>query len=284
MMSDAELAELAKDIKENGLLERIVIHDGMILDGRNRLKACELAGAEPLFCNPQPPVTSPTIYVISKNLHRRHLTTSQRAAIAAEVIPLIQAERAAQPRRTDGTFSPLPTIAVSGRSSHIAAQAVGVNERTVERAKAIKDSDPEAFERVKRGELTVNAAAAGCKEPPKIGGHQAKDVSTRRGTIRAEAHKRRMVTVLSESKGMSDGLLTLDAALIAAVCTPRELDIWATKAEHNARNFRKFATTLRSFINGESQQGPSREDASRLTDDSSDRTAGTENESCQSYS
>ena len=40
---------LVADIKANGLLEPITIYEGMILDGRNRLRACEAAGVEPRF-------------------------------------------------------------------------------------------------------------------------------------------------------------------------------------------------------------------------------------------
>jgi ParB-like chromosome segregation protein Spo0J len=45
-MSDDELAELAVDIRAHGLLEPIVLLDGLVLDGRNRLRACEAAGVD----------------------------------------------------------------------------------------------------------------------------------------------------------------------------------------------------------------------------------------------
>src|SRR5581483_9911260 len=85
LMEEAELQELADDIKQNGLKEPIAL-----LDGRNRLRACEIAQVEPMFTNIQ--VESPTSYVISKNLKRRHLTISQKAAIAARAIERYAAE------------------------------------------------------------------------------------------------------------------------------------------------------------------------------------------------
>jgi ParB-like chromosome segregation protein Spo0J len=49
MMDDEALERLSWDITENGLLESILTYNGLVLDGRNRLAACELAGMEPRF-------------------------------------------------------------------------------------------------------------------------------------------------------------------------------------------------------------------------------------------
>ena len=48
MMLDDELADLAADIKVNGLLSPIIIDDtGLLIDGLNRLAACRIARVEP---------------------------------------------------------------------------------------------------------------------------------------------------------------------------------------------------------------------------------------------
>ncbi|HEX5442465.1 MAG TPA: hypothetical protein VFW87_01490, partial [Pirellulales bacterium] len=49
LMHGVPLGELAADIAENGLREPIVCTDGLVLDGRNRLRACEMAEVEPRF-------------------------------------------------------------------------------------------------------------------------------------------------------------------------------------------------------------------------------------------
>jgi hypothetical protein len=75
-----------ENIKANGLLEPIVIHEGAILDGRNRFRACLAAGIEPDFEDYTG--DNPLAHVLSWNLHRRHLDESQRALIAARLATL----------------------------------------------------------------------------------------------------------------------------------------------------------------------------------------------------
>ena len=87
LLPDAELSELAEDIKLRGLLQPVVVFRGQILDGRNRLAACEMAGVPPRFTE-WPGGGSPVEWVISTNLHRRHLTASQRAVVALDILPL----------------------------------------------------------------------------------------------------------------------------------------------------------------------------------------------------
>src|SRR6516162_8080548 len=86
MMPDEELAELAEDIKANGLIHPIITDDqGQLIDGRNRLKACKLAKIEPRFetLDGQNVVA----YIFSANIGRRNLTKGQRAMLVAKICP-----------------------------------------------------------------------------------------------------------------------------------------------------------------------------------------------------
>jgi hypothetical protein len=158
--TNEELREMADDIKQRGLINPIVLLEGKILDGRNRFMACNLANVEPEFT--EYTGNDPLHDVVSWNLHRRHLSTSQKAALAAEIEPMFAEAAKARmvatlkqntvlanlPKREDDTI----------HAREQAAAAVGVSGRGVGDAKAVKRESPELFERVKAGEITVHAA------------------------------------------------------------------------------------------------------------------------------
>jgi len=77
MLPDADLDALAADIKANGLAHPLVLTpDGALLDGRNRLAACERCGVKPDFVVYE---GDPIAYVITLNMQRRDLTQGQKA-------------------------------------------------------------------------------------------------------------------------------------------------------------------------------------------------------------
>lgn len=88
MLPEDELADLAEDIKVNGLLHPIMLdRPGKVLvDGRNRLRACEIAGVDPRFDH-LPEGVRPADYIASVNLARRHMTVGQRAMALAMIYP-----------------------------------------------------------------------------------------------------------------------------------------------------------------------------------------------------
>lgn len=102
MLAEADLAALAEDIRVNGQGEPVVIWDGQVLDGRNRLAACELAGVEPLTRTLKA-CPDPVAFVLSANLRRRHLRHIDRVRLAwlrkghwQDVLKRRQAEAAQQ--------------------------------------------------------------------------------------------------------------------------------------------------------------------------------------------
>lgn len=154
LLEGAEFAELVGAVKANGLRRPIILLDGMILDGRNRYRACVAADVPGRF----EPFTGrdPIAFVIDENIHRRNLNESQRAAAAAELA------RMAQGARTD--LSPIGEKSQADR-----AALVGASKRSVERADYVKErGEPELFAAVKRGKLAVAAAAQAAKFAPEM--------------------------------------------------------------------------------------------------------------------
>ncbi|MGA2065698.1 MAG: ParB/RepB/Spo0J family partition protein [Thermoguttaceae bacterium] len=121
-----ELQELADDIKANGLRNPIVLYKGQILDGRNRLLACEIVGVEPRFVEWRGE-GSPIERVISENLVRRHLTSSQRAVIAHDLLPLLEAEARERQRDAGRLAKKFAKHQAAGKASRAAARIAGTN-------------------------------------------------------------------------------------------------------------------------------------------------------------
>ena len=79
-LPEDELRALADDIKANGLIHPIVIDAAnRILDGRNRLAACELAGVEPAFVLH---TVDPIAFILGANARRRHMSKGAVAMAA----------------------------------------------------------------------------------------------------------------------------------------------------------------------------------------------------------
>jgi hypothetical protein len=89
MMTPEELQELAADIQASGLRNPIMLsHDGkQLIDGRNRLAACELGKVEPTFAKLAAD-DDPLAYIASVNLMRRNLTKGQQAMAMAMMYPV----------------------------------------------------------------------------------------------------------------------------------------------------------------------------------------------------
>lgn len=147
MMDGREWEVFVQDVRTNGIQHPIVMLDGQILDGRNRFKASQELAI------PCPTVefdgTDPLGYVMSSNLHRRHLTTKQRAAIAAEMATMEHGSNRYE-KKVEGSNE--LSIEKPAMTINQAASALNVSENSVKRAKQVMREDPEAHEVAKRGE------------------------------------------------------------------------------------------------------------------------------------
>ena len=173
LMDGDEFDALVSDIATHGLLSPIVVHDGRILDGRNRWRACEVATVDPRTAEWQSVNgQSPTDFVVSANLLRRQLTKDQAACVAVGLVPLFAAE--AKERQTaagahgkeggrgkakNPPGNPAPRVSdPAPRARDEAGAAVGVSGRKVGEAMQLQAKAPELFARVKANEMTMAEA------------------------------------------------------------------------------------------------------------------------------
>lgn len=150
LLDGAPLRELAADIAEHGLREPIVLLDGAVLDGRNRLAACEAVGVEPSFVDYAG--DDPIAFVVSLNLRRRHLSESQRAMVATRIATLRDGMRSDRVGRPIGRPTPMTQTA--------AGELLSVGARSVRRARVVIERGvPALSAAVDAGVVPVSTAA-----------------------------------------------------------------------------------------------------------------------------
>ena len=162
MMPPDQYEAFKEDIRKNGFQQEIVLYKGEILDGRNRYKAAvELGMLDDLWIGEMDEdyEFDPYQWVISRNLHRRHLTDSQRGMIASKLAKMREG-RPSKKTVSNDTVSPV-TLSQ-------AAEQLQVGRATVARAKAVQEhGSPELIAAVEQGEITVSKAATIAKTVPK---------------------------------------------------------------------------------------------------------------------
>jgi len=157
-MEPAVFQALVDDIAVHGQQDPILVLKGEIIDGRHRYQACQQLGREPLLREIQPNAGDPLALVISLNLHRRHLSESQRAMVAARIAGLPHGGF----RRSDQAANcPLEM------SQDAAARLLNISDRSLRRAKAVQREGTSALvAAVDRGDLAVSTAAELTRLPP----------------------------------------------------------------------------------------------------------------------
>jgi hypothetical protein len=150
--TSAEFSALVEDIKENDLREQIVLYEDMILDGRNRYLALVVSGREIKDTHFKKYYGSDPIgFVLSANLHRRHLNESQRAMIGAKMASFEVGDNQHK---------------LEGVSIDTASKLLNVGRASIARArKVLGFGDPQTIQQVMAGKLTVSKAAAALSKP-----------------------------------------------------------------------------------------------------------------------
>jgi N6-adenosine-specific RNA methylase IME4/ParB-like chromosome segregation protein Spo0J len=147
LLEGADFDALVEDIRVSGLLEPILVDraSDTIIDGRNRYRGCVEAGVKPRFDWWEG--SDPVAFVVSMNLHRRHLSESQRAMVAAKAATMQQGAR------TD-------IAQICAMSQPEAATLLNTSRRSVQSARHVIDhGTPELVQAVERGTVPVSTAA-----------------------------------------------------------------------------------------------------------------------------
>ena len=167
MMTGDAFDEFVEDIRANGQQSPIsTLPDGTLLDGRNRLEACRKLGLKPTTTVVD--TDSPLEFVISANMHRRHLTSSQRAAIAPTILPMLEKEALERKREGGKRSGETRRGEDSKKSRHLhgrskasaqAAKLLNTNSMYVSVAKRLDENAPDLLEEVRVGKIKIDEAA-----------------------------------------------------------------------------------------------------------------------------
>ena len=184
-MQEDEFNELCNDIQVKGLLFPIWLYRNQILDGWHRYQACKKVGVDAKFEEYEG--ESPLGFVVS-SAKRRNLSASQRACLALDMLPALEKEGAEnerirkskqcvgnQPLTTRQNLSShfededigedlddipkkyiqLNNSGSKGKAAVKAAAMLDSNPTYVAEVKKIKEEDPDAFDEIRDGLLTI---------------------------------------------------------------------------------------------------------------------------------
>lgn len=175
-----DFERLKSDIEANGFdkSQPITTYEGEILDGWNRLKACQELTIAPVFTKFNGSDVDAIAFVMRTN-KRRNLNSGQWATIAAEAEELIAAiaenvekdrrEKQAETQRetkgqktvkaserlSDKKLSDSPKSEHSEKTATKSAELFNTNRTYVNNAAKMKEAAPEVFEKVKAGTMTM---------------------------------------------------------------------------------------------------------------------------------
>jgi hypothetical protein len=181
LMEGEEYEAFKESIASGGVQNAIVYLGDQIIDGRNRYLVCQELGIDPPTRHLDPTkCPDPVEYVIQQNLHRRHLSVSQRSMIAARVRELYEQQaKERQGRRTDLVENlPPGAQAQYGKARDQAGEVLGVSGKSVDHASKVLKLGSDGLKRaVDKGEIAVSRAAKIAELPPEKQTTQAKRVS-----------------------------------------------------------------------------------------------------------
>lgn len=164
MLSGEDYLKFKADIQKHGLLEPIITEgDGnVVIDGRNRLRACEELGIPPRLTHfsqlgKNNLALTPEEYIWSHNVLRRHLTDDQRAMLVVQFSEATESAKA-KLRMTSGKPCGESATGSAGTRKELAKQA-RVSTHKVRQAQTVAKRKPELGEQVREGKMSLKESA-----------------------------------------------------------------------------------------------------------------------------
>lgn len=226
LLDGQAFSDLIADVIKHGIREPVWLFDGQLLDGRNRWRASQAAGVD---CPTRDyEGDRPAEFVVSLNLHRRHLSESQRAMVAAKLSTM------GQGARTD-------LASIEATSQVDAAELLNVSRSAVQRAKTVVDDGaPELIAAVERGDVAVSAAAQVASLPLDI---QADIVATGPEEVREVAKTLRASPHVANNSGNNEWYTPVDYIKAArSVMGSIDTDPASSKVANKTVDAKKFFT------------------------------------------
>lgn len=220
LIEGPEFDELVWSLKVSGLREPIVVHEGLVIDGRNRQRACEAAEVACVY-QPLPADADPLAYVLDKNLRRRHLNESQRAMVAANLATMRQGER----------MDVEPSAKLQKVAQGDAAKRLSVSPRSVADAVKVKnEASPELRKAVERGAVPVSSAAKLITSPVEEQRRVAESIDPAKAArTEISRHNRdgRLEEIKEQSGSASPALVATRKYALIYADPPWQFDVWS---------------------------------------------------------
>lgn len=245
-MTGAEFDSLKNDISENGLRQPIMLHDGMILDGGNRYQACVESGAKLEFMEYSG--GDPVSFVLSANLHRRHLSAGQQATIVAAATDWSKANGHGGNRKYDqAAIVPLDRVADRAALS-------GAGERTQRNADKLVKEHPELAKQVTSGEKSLYKAIKETRPQVEQEGDDSTDLAQLASDLQKEneAYQRQIASIESDDVAaevvrLNTQLDQLNGRLQGEITTRNE-------AQKQAKYYADLLCKIRKVLNVETNK------------------------------
>lgn len=152
-----EFQSLIQSIADKGQIEAGYVYEGKILDGFSRYRACQAAGIVFEYDTFKGTRHEATEFVYTKNLERRHLTTSQKACVAVQVkdqMKMTPSEAAKS--RDQCKLKHLPPH--ERKTSEKVASMFGISSKLLNEATTVRNKNKKLFEKCLNGEMKVSRA------------------------------------------------------------------------------------------------------------------------------